>query len=344
MPTTLPSGAGAAAQGILPRLYVAEPTPSLTGTRADRRIPLHPADLERFARALGGSWDCSTHKAWRPIPPLPRSLHDLRQAGARALVVAGPEQPWAVQALAHAANARLGAMGRTVRYIAPVTRGRHRPHGLAGVAGWRHRGRRGALPGRSRCQPRLPRPRRHGLCGPDAARAGDHPRRVQAATRPVPEARWHLPLLHPLESWGDARAFDGTASLRQPATVPLASALEREQVLGEVWPEMPWKPAKWCANIGGRHRKGATSNPPGTPPSPRVCVRHRGRGPPGAHAPRLGRRLVAAPGLADDGAVCARSGGVGRQLRQQCLAAGTAPPADQAHLGQCRAHRSGNRR
>jgi molybdopterin-containing oxidoreductase family iron-sulfur binding subunit len=29
--------------------------------------------------------------------------------------------------------------------------------------------------------------------------------------------RWHLPLAHALECWGDARAFDGTASLRQPA-------------------------------------------------------------------------------------------------------------------------------
>jgi molybdopterin-containing oxidoreductase family iron-sulfur binding subunit len=28
--------------------------------------------------------------------------------------------------------------------------------------------------------------------------------------------RWHLPLAHALERWGDARAFDGTASLRQP--------------------------------------------------------------------------------------------------------------------------------
>jgi Fe-S-cluster-containing dehydrogenase component len=45
------------------------------------------------------------------------------------------------------------------------------------------------------------------------------------------QADWHLPLLHPLEAWGDALAFDGTASLRQPATMPLAPGLERQQVL-----------------------------------------------------------------------------------------------------------------
>ena len=34
-------------------------------------------------------------------------------------------------------------------------------------------------------------------------------------------ADWHLPLAHPLESWGDARAVDGTASLIQPTVLPL---------------------------------------------------------------------------------------------------------------------------
>lgn len=41
--------------GALPRLYSIEPTPSLTGARADRRFPLHPADLERFARSSPAS-------------------------------------------------------------------------------------------------------------------------------------------------------------------------------------------------------------------------------------------------------------------------------------------------
>ena len=32
---------------------------------------------------------------------------------------------------------------------------------------------------------------------------------------------WHIPESHPLESWGDLRAFDGTVGLRQPATMRL---------------------------------------------------------------------------------------------------------------------------
>ncbi len=34
-------------------------------------------------------------------------------------------------------------------------------------------------------------------------------------------ADWHLPRAHPLESWGDARAWDGTVSLHQPTIPPL---------------------------------------------------------------------------------------------------------------------------
>jgi anaerobic selenocysteine-containing dehydrogenase len=32
---------------------------------------------------------------------------------------------------------------------------------------------------------------------------------------------WHVPEAHFLESWGDARAFDGTVSIIQPLIAPL---------------------------------------------------------------------------------------------------------------------------
>ena len=32
---------------------------------------------------------------------------------------------------------------------------------------------------------------------------------------------WHVPAAHELESWSDARAFDGTASIQQPLIAPL---------------------------------------------------------------------------------------------------------------------------
>src|SRR5205085_2204256 len=48
---------------------------------------------------------------------------------------------------------------------------------------------------------------------------------------------WHIPEAHYLEAWGDARAFDGTASLQQPLIAPLyegaRSALEVLSALEE---------------------------------------------------------------------------------------------------------------
>ncbi len=32
---------------------------------------------------------------------------------------------------------------------------------------------------------------------------------------------WHIPAAHPLESWGDARAYDGTVTVIQPLIAPL---------------------------------------------------------------------------------------------------------------------------
>jgi Fe-S-cluster-containing dehydrogenase component len=42
---------------------------------------------------------------------------------------------------------------------------------------------------------------------------------------------WHLPLTHPLEGWGDARAVDGTASLIQPTVKPLYDGRSAAEIL-----------------------------------------------------------------------------------------------------------------
>ena len=46
--------------------------------------------------------------------------------------------------------------------------------------------------------------------------------------------RWHVPESHALESWGDVRCFDGTATIQQPLIAPLyasKSAIELLAVL-----------------------------------------------------------------------------------------------------------------
>src|SRR5260370_10068252 len=105
------------------RLYVVEPTPSVSGATADHRVPLRASDVELFARALaaklglGGSGAQlpSTAEKW-----LDAVAKDLPKHKGASLVVAGEHQPAEVHALAHAINAALGNVGATLYYTGPV--------------------------------------------------------------------------------------------------------------------------------------------------------------------------------------------------------------------------------
>ena len=56
-------------------------------------------------------------------------------------------------------------------------------------------------------------------------------------------SNWHLPSTHFLEAWGDARAWDGTASIVQPLIQPLHGEVSKTKVYRVVyallWPVLP---------------------------------------------------------------------------------------------------------
>src|SRR5262249_35897767 len=104
------------------RLYVVEPTPSVTGSSADHRLPLRASQVELFARALAGKLGLGGSAS---LPAgankfLEAVAKDLQAHRGSSLVVAGEQQPAAVHALAHAINAALGNAGSTVYYTEPV--------------------------------------------------------------------------------------------------------------------------------------------------------------------------------------------------------------------------------
>lgn len=51
------------------------------------------------------------------------------------------------------------------------------------------------------------------------------------------KSHWHLPLSHFLESWGDARSYDGTASLIQPMISPLHNSRSAIELLSQMLDE-----------------------------------------------------------------------------------------------------------
>jgi molybdopterin-containing oxidoreductase family iron-sulfur binding subunit len=205
------------------RLYAAEPTPGLTGAMADHRLALRHREVETLARRLA-------FRLGLDLPePDPGNLpdrwvealiRDLREQGQHALVIAGPRQPEAVHRLACAINAQLGAIGTTVDY-APCAAATATPHagGLAELAE-ALRGDEVDLLLMLEVNPVYEAPADLGLAEalPHAGAAvhlGLYPDETAAISD------WHVPAAHPLESWTDLRAADGTASIVQPAIAPL---------------------------------------------------------------------------------------------------------------------------
>ena len=47
-------------------------------------------------------------------------------------------------------------------------------------------------------------------------------------------SHWHIPAAHYLESWGDARAFDGTATIQQPLIAPLYQGRTAHEMLASL--------------------------------------------------------------------------------------------------------------
>jgi molybdopterin-containing oxidoreductase family iron-sulfur binding subunit len=145
---------------------------------------------------------------------------DLDKHRGRSLVVAGDTQPAAVHALARTMNEALGNVGTTVTYHAPITASP--ADGTASISELvadMHAGQVEVL-----------------------VIFGGNPVFTAPADLNFAEAmnkvtvrmhldlyhdetaelcHWHVPEAHFLESWGDARAFDGTVSLIQPLVSPL---------------------------------------------------------------------------------------------------------------------------
>jgi MoCo/4Fe-4S cofactor protein with predicted Tat translocation signal len=207
------------------RLYVVETTPSITGAVADHRLTLRPAEVEEFARALAaalglvadGEAARLSPEAARWLPVLARDL--LAHRGA-CLVLAGLQQPPMVHTLTHAMNDALGNVGRTVDYIEPIEVD---PvvHGdsLRALVQDMDAGRVEVLiiiGG----NPTYTAPADLQFAG----RLARVPFSVHLSPYDDETSKlcsWHIPQAHELESWGDARAYDGTASIIQPLIAPL---------------------------------------------------------------------------------------------------------------------------
>jgi molybdopterin-containing oxidoreductase family iron-sulfur binding subunit len=208
------------------RLYVAESSPSLTGALADHRLPLRASEVLDFARAVAAGVGVPAEGGTLPAAGSPRALwvaalvKDLQAHAGRCVVMAGPWQPTAVHALAHAINQKLGNVGQTVAYAPSVE-----AHPVDQMASLRDLA---AAMDAGQVQTLAVlggNPVYDAPVDLDFARRMDKvPVRIHLGLHDDETAErchWHVPAAHPLEAWSDARAFDGTVTIVQPLIAPL---------------------------------------------------------------------------------------------------------------------------
>jgi molybdopterin-containing oxidoreductase family iron-sulfur binding subunit len=224
------------------RLYAVECTPTLAGSLADHRLPLRPSEVEDFARAVAAGVGAGVEPGAAFGPGSPRAAwvaalgKDLQVHAGSSLVMAGEYQPPAVHALAHAINAKLGNVGRTVSYTAPVEAAPvDQLASLKDLAADMDRGVVSLLVVLGG-NPVFTAPADLDF----AARMDKVQLRVHLGLHvdeTAERCHWQVPEAHPLEAWSDARAFDGTATLLQPLIAPLyPSARSAHEVLAAMSP------------------------------------------------------------------------------------------------------------
>jgi molybdopterin-containing oxidoreductase family iron-sulfur binding subunit len=227
------------------RLYVAETTPSPTGSIADHRLPLPPAELEALllalAREVGVAVPAPAATGAPGAPPAeapPAAGEGDKKAQARqswlkalaadlaahpgaSLVVAGETTTPAAQVLAHAINEKLGNTGKTVVYTEPAEIDPvDHLQSLAELVRDMRAGQVDVLIMLGGVNPVYTAPA--DLDFADAlGKVATRLHHGLFVDETAEYCHWHVPAAHELESWGDARAFDGTASLVQPLIEPL---------------------------------------------------------------------------------------------------------------------------
>lgn len=238
--------------GEMNRLYAFESTPALVGFSADHRWPVKASDIRKIAEALLAGSDVNGL-------PISKIMADVAAHRGEAVVVVGPHQPAAVHFLAHKINQAIGAVGNTVRYTAPVEATvNDRVGTLADLVKDLNAGVAdtvfilGTNPVYSSTADL-----NFGAALAKAKLAVHHSL-VQDETSAV--CHWHVPSTHPLEEWGDARAFDGTVSIVQPLVAPLfdgQSTIELlSALLGEPKSSYDLVRAQWqSTGLGGDFEK-----------------------------------------------------------------------------------------
>jgi MoCo/4Fe-4S cofactor protein with predicted Tat translocation signal len=222
------------------RLYAIESTPSLTGAKADHRLAMKASEIEGFGRQLagavgapapGGASSGTADPASAVGKWLTAIAKDLQGHRGRSLVVPGEYQPASVHLLARSINQALGNVGSTVTYgpsieAAPTDNGAS----LNDLVRAMDAGQVEVLVILGGLNPVYAAPADVKFAE-KLAKVGLSVYHGLYLDETAFLCHWNIPDAHPLESWGDARAFDGTVTIIQPLIAPLYEGHSAVEVL-----------------------------------------------------------------------------------------------------------------
>ncbi len=202
-----------ATDGKMSRLYAVETCYSITGAMADHRLPMRSADIVWFTKLLHHAIDglkdgmvlamqADAEKFFSAV------ANDLLRHKGKSVVVAGCGQPKEVELLVRDINRMLGNIGKTVDYTeTPVVDQRKQIEQLKSLVTEMNEGKIATLL----------------ILGGNPVYNAPADIDFAQALKKVPASihlslyrnetslmcTWHLPQAHFLESWGDARAYNG---------------------------------------------------------------------------------------------------------------------------------------
>jgi len=236
------------------RLYAVESNFTLTGSMADHRLRLSSSHVTAFAAAFAqkvtGSGEFaaaaqgfdSAHDKW-----ITECAKDLAAHKGESVVVAGAHQPAAVHAMVYAVNEFLGNVGKTVDYVAVDAPAASTIQALAAAIKAGSVKTLVVLNG----NPVYNAPADLDFAAllksvPDVIRYGYHQDETSLLSGTV------LAGTHFLETWGDARTFDGVIVPIQPMIQPLFGSLMEVELLARLAGEAtPDAYAQVFSTIGG---------------------------------------------------------------------------------------------
>lgn len=241
----------------LNRLYVAEARYSITGGMADHRLRLKSSEILSLAGAIGQVLNAPAAAAAAAKVPVQWSesaqkwinavAGDLRAAAGRSVVVVGERQPAAVHALAHALNAALGNIGKTVNYV-PVSAEHTGLAGIRELVADIKAGRVDTLV-ITAYNPVYSLPGDAGLAEVlNPATNAEQRSKLSVIYTSLFEDEtaavtdWFIPAAHQLETWSDGRAEEGTVAIAQPLIQPIYNGVPESELLAYFLDE-PYRPA-----------------------------------------------------------------------------------------------------